>query len=55
MLDQSRLITGCLWQKRQIIAEDRRKMKKRKVRRKRSVDHMTEENKGLREAEVAEG
>ena len=55
MLHQSGLITGCLWQKRQRIEEDRRKMKKQRVRLKRSVDRMTEENNGLREAEVAKG
>ena len=54
MLHQSGLITGCLWQKRQKISVDR-KMQKQRVRLKRSVDRMTEENNGLREAEVAKG
>ena len=54
MLHQSGLITECHWQKRQKISVDR-KMQKQRVRLKRSVDRMTEENRGLREAEVEKG
>ena len=56
MLDQSGLITGCRRQVRQRIANVTKRAKKRRVRRsseKRSVDRMTEETGGLRQAEVA--
>ena len=66
MLDQSGLITGCRRQVRQRLANVTGRSKKRRVRRSpkkkqhetRSnlgLDRMTEENKGLREAEVAKG
>ena len=69
MLDQSGLITGCRRQVKQRIANVTRRAKRRRVRRspeKREhetrssgsnldVDRMTEENRGLREAEVAKG
>ena len=67
MLDQSGLITGCRRQVKQRIANVTRRAKRRRVRRSpkkkehetRSsyldVDRMTEENRGLREAEVAKG
>ena len=62
MLDQSGLITGCRRQVKQKIANVTGRAKKRRVRRSsdkrsvgRGVDRMTEENRGLREAEVAKG
>ena len=61
MLDQSGLITGCRPQVKQKIANVTGRAKKR-VRRSsnksgvgRGVDRMTEENRGLREAQVAKG
>ena len=67
MLDQSGLITGCRRQVKQRIANVTRRAKRRRVRRspkkrehetrssKLDFDRMTEENRGLREAEVAKG